>query len=156
MANFRMIALIAVICFQKTESYCKQGVYFAAFTNRHYSNKELTTEAVIKFQDVETNQGLAYNSATGVFTAPFDGGYRFDWFILINQDGQLWVCLEKNGACVVKSVGYAGSGYYSEITHSAILQLKAGDSVRLTYSLGPASIYGAEGRYTGFSGQYLD
>jgi hypothetical protein len=131
-------------------------VYFSAFTNRHYSNAALNTEHVIKFQDVETNQGLAYNSATGIFTAPFDGGYRFDWSILINQDGQLWLQLEKNGAIVVKRVEYAGTGYYSQMSHSAILQLKAGDSVRLAYHLGPASIYGAEGRYSSFSGQYLD
>lgn len=152
-----MIVLIVVICFQQTESgYCRQGVYFSAFTNRHYSNAELNTERVVKFQDVEINQGLAYNSATGIFTAPIDGGYRFDWSILINQDGGLWMCMEKNGVIVVKSAGYAGSGYYSRTSHSIILKLKAGDYVRMVYCTGPASIYGAEGRYTSFSGQYLD
>ena len=57
-------------------------------------------QAVLKFDNVLTNVGTAYNPSTGMFTAPTDGTYLFNWSIRTGYLASIITKLMVNGKMV--------------------------------------------------------
>ena len=99
------------------------------------------------------NIGGALDLKTGVFTAPVPGVYFFSFDAYSNShEGR--VHLQKNGVNVGQSYDY-NHGYHSQQLHLAsILQLDAGDEIRVHLHTG--QIYeDGNGHYTHFTGMLL-
>ena len=58
-----------------------------AFNVRASSNVVVNTGDIIKFTDVMTNIGNAYDPVSGKFIAPFNGTYEFTLILLSGQAG---------------------------------------------------------------------
>jgi len=111
---------------------------------------------VIPFESVQLNEGGAMNAAAGVFTAPVDGIYHFEFSAL--RDGAttdiVYVDLQVNGVTLATS--YAGDlpNFLSLNGINASFRLKTGDQVRL-YKTG--GILNDNNRhYTHFSGWLVE
>ncbi|XP_012722071.2 caprin-2 [Fundulus heteroclitus] len=84
------------------------------------------------FRHVITNVGDAYNSHTGIFTAPVAGAYRFEWYIGVQSKKQTAVALVKNNQRVFTALEGEEDGSstsFSSASNAATLLLKAGDVV---------------------------
>ena len=69
--------------------------------------KEVTDNQVLVFDDVKTNLGHAYNSVTGVFTAPTPGFYVFFVNLLVFPSKTMEAELFKDGTDIMEI--YAGA-----------------------------------------------
>lgn len=54
-------------------------------------------DTIIKFGNVEVNDGNGYNPTTGKFTAPEDGIYSFLWTYHTPKDSVVYLCGYVNG-----------------------------------------------------------
>ncbi|XP_039632934.1 collagen alpha-1(VIII) chain-like isoform X1 [Perca fluviatilis] len=90
----------------------------------------LPTATTLIYKHVITNTGKAYNSNTGVFTAPVKGVYHFEWTIGAYGDGShgsgAW--LVKNTENVFMAYEYQKAGFMSS-SKGATLLLEEGDVV---------------------------
>jgi len=125
------------------------------FTVQRISDLNLTN-VVIPFEYELLNVGNAMNLASGVFTAPVDGIYHFDFSGMKDADSpaQIYVSLQVNSVTI-------GTAYASNLTNhhlalsgiSASTRLKAGDEVRLYKTTG---ILNDNSHYTHFSGWLVE
>uniref|UniRef100_A0A3Q2Q465 Cerebellin 10 n=1 Tax=Fundulus heteroclitus TaxID=8078 RepID=A0A3Q2Q465_FUNHE len=84
------------------------------------------------FRHVITNVGDAYNSHTGIFTAPVAGVYRFEWYIGVQSKKQTAVALVKNNQRVFTALEGEEDGSstsFSSASNAATLLLNAGDVI---------------------------
>lgn len=105
------------------------------------------------FETIDLNEGLGYNSSTGIFTAPSGGIYVFDWTtaafgrqaaftsLVVNDEYKSWNhCRDEESKIVLPC---------SKMT---IVKLKQGDKVWIGVFTQTAYMYN---RYTSFSGYKL-
>ncbi|KAK7103973.1 hypothetical protein V1264_018758 [Littorina saxatilis] len=59
------------------QSHTKQAAFHVKFAGLYSTPLNVGTHAVLKFNAVIINVGNAYNTETGIFTAPFAGSYFF-------------------------------------------------------------------------------
>nr|KAG5712537.1 hypothetical protein BaRGS_011511 [Batillaria attramentaria] len=112
----------------RTAENDEQRVYFTAYVTSG-QNIPASAGQVIRFAQVVENTGNAYNPHTGVFTAPYDGGYMFLVSVDVNED-YFWLKIMKNGQEVV----YGNSDSDSKhLTTTAVLSLTAGDTVTVVH-----------------------
>ncbi|KAF1378073.1 hypothetical protein PFLUV_G00185850 [Perca fluviatilis] len=98
-----------------------------------------TTDTLLIYKYVQTNIGNAYNSNTGVFTAPVRGAYNFEWMVAAHEDGGrgtgAW--LVKNSENVLLAYESQAAGFVSS-SKGITLLLEVGDVVfvrQVAYSL---------------------
>ena len=96
----------------------------------------LLNNTAITFEIELLNLGGAMNIATGVFTAPFDGIYHFEFSSLKNPDGLVYVFLQLNGVGIAASYASDLYAYLGLTSISASLRLKAGDQITLFKTAG--------------------
>ncbi|XP_062598315.1 cerebellin-1-like [Saccostrea cucullata] len=130
----------------------KMAVAFHAMMKTSHSN--LKSHQKVIFESVLLNIGRGYDAKTGVFTAPVDGIYHFEWTTLANVK-QYFITL------LVKENIQMSSNYCAEITNtehgqcssSAIVEMKAKQRVWIK----PYSSYarGVLGGWNYFSGHIL-
>ena len=105
------------------------SVSFSAYLSSSLSNHH---SQIIVYNEVETNEGSAYDQETGIFTAPANATYFFTWHGM--TFGQTYYChmfLYKNDArmnfaAMADMSGRSGGGNDSG-SNSAVLSLTMGD-----------------------------
>ncbi|KAM9729397.1 complement C1q-like protein 4 [Menidia menidia] len=130
-------------------------VAFSASLNeqgRHYGI--FNTFTTLVFESVQTNIGNAYNSKTGIFTAPVKGAFHFVWYIYGTGGGQT------SGAVLVKNgertfIAYQhGIHHHGTTSNGVTLLLESGDQVYVQ-QWPNTQIYDSINRHTTFSGHLL-
>ncbi|XP_036451776.1 collagen alpha-2(VIII) chain-like [Colossoma macropomum] len=88
-----------------------------------------STGVIVPFRRRITDVGRAYNTVTGVFTAPLRGVYYFRFNILgYSRSHRLAVCLYKNHQKILDVTEYP-RGWYKYAVGGATLLLRRGDHV---------------------------
>lgn len=118
-------------------------------------NTMMIKNGIIPFEVERLNVGRAMNPASGIFTAPVNGTYHFD-FSVIKHDScdYLVIVLKVNGFDYGRAHTYAGR-VTAAASLTASLQLKAGDQVFLDNQFG-GLILDEENHLTHFAGWLVD
>ncbi|CAJ1085914.1 complement C1q-like protein 4 [Xyrichtys novacula] len=129
----------------------RKTVVFTAEAGPRGDIGPFNSETTLVYQKVITNVGNAYNSSTGVFTAPYAGVYYFTFFQHAGGRPGTLLFLYKNNERMVQTQAHPA---VNETAHNAgnavFLQLQVGD--RVYVRMDPNShVYGS-GYHTTFSG----
>ncbi|XP_062580860.1 complement C1q-like protein 3, partial [Saccostrea cucullata] len=94
---------------------CAEAIAFHADFKRHLRNVPVNT--IIKFDNVQLNKGKGYDPKTGVFTAPEDGLYSFDWLSMSTRGASLYLCVVVDhdcrvGTCIDKQQSGSTTGHF--------------------------------------------
>ncbi len=111
----------------------------------------------IPFDGAALDDGGAFDAATGRFTAPVAGAYRFDAAATVRVTGaapsDMGIALHRNGAAIpATQAGAAGlADGITGVATGAVLGLAAGDvvEVRVRFGGAAASVLGARSRFLG-------
>ena len=103
----------------------KKPAFFSLLTK----TTDIGANSVVKFVDVKTNIGRAYNPNTGIFTTPRNGLYEFQTNFVSRGGNWLELNLMKNNELVAKGHGAKDHGTSGSIR--VLLELKNGDKVYL-------------------------
>lgn len=122
-------------------------VHFSVCRNSTFSE----IDATVSFEHEKVNVGGAMKVATGVFTAPFDGVYHFE-FSGLTKDVGVQIFLKVNGENLAfTGVAFSSSmsnrssaPFYTTVSIAISLQLKRCDKVSL-YKRGDGMLYQQEG-----------
>jgi hypothetical protein len=119
-------------------------VCYSAYMNGGYTN------AVIVYGNPYVNIGAAYNTSTGVFTAPVAGVYEFYASAYANG-GAMTIQLNVNGTC--KAISKVNATQFTAVVH-LIYTLAVGDYVTAGAGLG-VQAYGDSNGYAIFTGRLI-
>uniref|UniRef100_A0A3B4UUK9 C1q domain-containing protein n=1 Tax=Seriola dumerili TaxID=41447 RepID=A0A3B4UUK9_SERDU len=106
------------------------------------------TVTTLVFRNVMTNIGNAYNSITGIFTAPLKGLYYIRMTGSVGNSGSVDISLRKNGRSMFGI--YNTNEKYSSSSNGMTMVLEAGDQLWVTLWSGN-SIFD-QGQLSTFSG----
>ncbi len=116
-----------------------------------------TAGNVVLFNLVDYNRGNGYAAATGRFTAPIGGVYRFSWQHLIASGavGEFRIGIYKNGGmCMTTIKNVVSTTGYETIMVGAVVDLVIGDYVTCVYISGPTTLY-LDQNYNQFCGEFV-
>lgn len=90
----------------------------------------MKNQATVVFDKVTLNEGKAYDSASGKFTASLDGTYSFTWTTLTTGGKYFISEIMHNGKVISKNYtdGRGRDGYEMSTSHANI-KMKKGDKV---------------------------
>ncbi|XP_076014461.1 cerebellin-1-like [Genypterus blacodes] len=110
------------------------------------------TEITLKFTKVFTNIGQAYNTDTGIFTAPVRGAYYFR-FTMMDVQSDVWmgVSLFHNSKQITHNSDNDRDFGHKNISNGAVLELEQGDVVYLVLPVNQR-LYDDTSNYCTFSG----
>ncbi|KAG9282205.1 cerebellin-4-like [Astyanax mexicanus] len=109
----------------------------------------------VQTQKVITNVGKAYNSNTGVFTAPVKGIYYFRFTALgFMHSNAMSVNLHKNQQTLMHIGSYNTHGYHEFISSGLTLELEVGDEIYTSLSA-TYKLYDNSNNSTTFTGFLL-
>ncbi|XP_076151886.1 complement C1q-like protein 2 [Alosa pseudoharengus] len=138
----------------------KIGVAFSATLQTQKSYEFIgpfNGDVILKYDNVITNVGSAYDPSTGIFTVPVKGVYFFT-FVLFNPIGHNHASgakLMKNGEMVVSATdNIPGADSEDTTSNTVILDLEVSDKVYIEMFSGRA-IYTDGNRRNTFSGHLL-
>ncbi|XP_062613853.1 uncharacterized protein LOC134275602 [Saccostrea cucullata] len=124
--------------------------FHAKMTSSKYN---LAGNQVVIFEETLLNEGNAYNSTSGKFTALIDGIYHFDWTTLARQKKYFITQIVREGTVMGANYCVDIEEENDQCSSSAVVQMKANQKVWIrTYSS-----YGQEavGDWCYFSGHIL-
>ncbi|XP_056001748.1 complement C1q-like protein 2 [Ostrea edulis] len=111
-------------------------IAFHAVLKSHLQNVPVNT--TLKFEDVLLNKGNGYDPKTGVFTAPQNGVYSFDWTFVTTKGSSVYL------EAVVDGVGKASACIKDQASHDVsvsghlLSELKEGNKVEIKTAHVPA------------------
>ncbi|XP_067462908.1 heavy metal-binding protein HIP-like [Thunnus thynnus] len=85
----------------------------------------------LKFNNIYTNIGEAYNPNTGIFTAPVRGAYYFRFSGWDMRSSMMGIQLNHNGTMVFYSFNRTLGGGFVAVSNGCVLQLEKGDVIEL-------------------------
>ncbi|TDH05319.1 hypothetical protein EPR50_G00143570 [Perca flavescens] len=130
----------------------RQVAFSASLVNTSYSVVgPSATDITLIFKFVVTNIGNAYNSTTGVFTAPVRGAYNFEWTVGANG-GTSGAVLVKNSANVF--LAYEQVAGFMSSSKAVALFLEVGDVVFVRVFVNSV-VFDNLNHHTTFSGHLL-
>uniref|UniRef100_A0A8D0CVP0 Cerebellin 10 n=1 Tax=Sander lucioperca TaxID=283035 RepID=A0A8D0CVP0_SANLU len=114
-----------------------------------------SSKITLIYKHVITNIGNAYNSTTGMFTAPVRGVYHFEWTVAANGDNShaSGAGLVKNSEHVFLAYEYQATGFMSSSKAVALL-LEVGDVVFVRMFVNSV-VFDNGNHHTTFSGHLL-
>ncbi|XP_030286444.1 complement C1q-like protein 4 [Sparus aurata] len=128
----------------------KTKVAFSASMNKGGAYGPFNTDVTLGYNKVYTNIGDAYNSSTGVFTAPVKGVYHFSFFYHAGGHSQSGLRLYKNSEMIVRTSDHQSiSDGADNGGNGVVLQLQQGDQVYVSM---PANHHVWAADHTTFSG----
>ncbi|XP_059182751.1 complement C1q-like protein 3 [Centropristis striata] len=108
----------------------RKVAFYTSLTNRgHVGFSE--TDMLLKFNQVYTNIGDAYNPSTGFFTAPVRGVYYFQFTLCGVMAETMGVMVYKNNKKIMRNEEYKRWSGHQYLTNSVVLELMAGDEISL-------------------------
>ncbi|XP_030286577.1 complement C1q-like protein 4 [Sparus aurata] len=136
---------------------CETGkikVAFSALLQKGGAYGPFDKDTTLAYNKVHTNTGDAYNSCTGIFTAPVAGVYYFTFFYHAGGHHASELHLFKNCEMIVRSSDHkTGSDNADNGGNAAVLQLQQGDQVYVRM-LAQKHVWAADNS-TSFSGFLL-
>ena len=127
-----------------------KSVYFYVQRSTDFS----LANVVLPFDIEILNVGGAMNTAAGVFTAPVNGIYHFEFSAMkLNDASSIYVHLQVNGVTMATSYATNQSDFLALPSINAYIRLKTGDQVWLYKTYGTLRDYF---RYTQFTGQLVE
>jgi hypothetical protein len=147
-ANIGGVEAISILSSGTTVS--KNPITFSA--TRTAGN--ISGPATVVWNSVKNNVGNAYNSSTGIFTAPVNGVYFFSFYGMNNNGGTFWLQLQKNNADMGINPYVVSSGQYDGNHGSVILELVANDQIKIV-SPSTTTLYAEGNAHNGFSGYLI-
>jgi len=130
-------------------------VAFTANFKKHYIGGLNKDGAVLKFDNVQINQGGAYNPSSGYFTAPHPGTYLFHLTLMRHSSGgNFYAGIFKGNESSRESLGitYLCCGYFRSNSVMVTVSLDAGETV-YARTWGSDRVNG--NKYSSFSGARL-
>ncbi|XP_012680897.2 cerebellin-3-like [Clupea harengus] len=91
----------------------------------------LPQDTVMVYKGVFLNLGGAYNHTTGIFTAPVNGVYSFNFHIYGYSSIKMGVSLFKNEQRISTAYDHPSSDSTDTASNSALLSLNKGDEVTI-------------------------
>ncbi|XP_063408572.1 heavy metal-binding protein HIP-like [Mytilus trossulus] len=116
-----------IVSFKRTEK--SKNIGFSAAVRTHVI---LKAGEIVKFNTIKSNEGKAYNPATGIFEVPISGTYMFTCTILTKAGSVLEICLKVNHQDYNMCVYSIAVNGHNSATNSIVLRLKKGDHVMMT------------------------
>lgn len=112
---------------------------------------------MIPFELARLNEGNAFNLASGIFTAPVNGIYHFEFSaIKSNTAKNLWIFLQVNGVTVgAANTDQPATGSWDVVSLSGSFRLEAGDRVNLL-NTNNGVLFDSGNHYTHFSGWLVE
>jgi len=109
----------------------------------------------ITYDVVPTNIGNALNADTGVFRAPFDATYEFNFVGYMPNSETIWIQFFKNGGVETPNwIFHDEGGKVSQtLSYQWMMELKAGDELKLSVVQG--NLYAASRNPVVFTGQLV-
>ncbi|RXN03423.1 complement C1q tumor necrosis factor-related 6-like protein [Labeo rohita] len=104
-------------------------VAFAASLGPGGNVGPFTTDITLVYKHVFVNEGRAYNSATGIFTAPVNGVYYFAFSGHNHSSKPMGLRLFKNGQQMITVYNHPQGARYETASNSISLTLEKGDQV---------------------------
>ena len=113
-----------------------------------------STNKVLSPWHVDINQGGAFDGSTGIFLAPFDGYYRFDFHCDIQTTNGCWIEFHRNDVDTQSSIyHYYTNNWWLNVAGHKVIQLNTGDTFKLVLQVlsSSASLDGNNyGAYSGY------
>ena len=113
------------------KGFATSSVSFCATLPRQFNTTN--QEVRLKFSNLTSNVGNAYNPLTGKFTSPVEGTYLFSWNIRCNFGTSVFTMLMVNGYGVMAMHTDNGEnlhqGFQSSSSRTVIITLLKGDEV---------------------------
>lgn len=120
--------------------------------------QDLKTRETVIFNQASMNEGNAYNTTSGEFTAPVDGIYFFNWSTLSDTGKYFITELVLNSIPIAYNYsdgrGRTRSAGYVMTSSHANIKMKKGDKVwiRTYHNYGQFARCGVKGEWCKFSG----
>ncbi|XP_052081377.1 complement C1q-like protein 3 [Mytilus californianus] len=125
-----------------------------AFTAYRNTQQTLSSNAIVKFDKLWTNNLNAYDVTTGVFTASMPGLYHFSAVVMSVDGKSLFLHLWHNDTTTAGS--YTKGDGYKTGTFDVVLNLKKGDRIYIRCkSHDGQKIFSNDHNYSTFSGYLI-
>lgn len=134
---------------------CTAYNVIAFHANLKSNLNNLSPNTTMKFENVQLNKGNGYDPATGVFTAPEDGVYSFNWSLLSQRGGTVYIAAVVDNVDHVHTCINSQQSVHINTSGHLIYELKRGNKVWIrTWHVPATFIHG--GYYTYFSGSKIN
>lgn len=133
--------------------------YFTATKPNGTTSLPASGFATIIFGTVHVNVGAAYDSTTGIFTAPIDGVYEFSTNVTITASSGIGIVSLTTASNVISATTpFTSTSQYVSKALSRIYQMAAGQTAFVSASHPSGTIYGfsgSGGALQSFSGRLI-